>query len=333
MNAGGAGGPGDAGGAGGPDLTRLDPLAAAVMARKRIVPPVDGRPDVPAMRRELASRTAWLHPSPAADGLLVEDRVIGGPAAEVPVRVYAARPDAWDDIIVHLHGGGWIQGGLDETDAAARRLARICRATVVSVDYRLAPEHPYPAAIEDASAVIRALARHRPRWFAVTGDSAGGNLAAALANAFPDILHAQLLWYPALDSRQDSASYRELGTGLNLTAAALAFAWESYAAPEHRELPRVSPAFEAELSRTPAAVIATAGFDPLRDEAQHYAGRLIDAGVEVHYLPAPTLPHGWIDMIDRVPAAAAAFEAAASALAGLRDRAVATRPVGQGGGE
>jgi len=308
-------------GADGPDLSRLDPVAAEVMARKQVLP---ADADMATRRHEFATRAAWLHPVAIRPGEVAgEDQVIDGPHGPVPVRVYAPRPGVWDDVIVHFHGGGWIVGGLDETDSAARGLARICGATVVSVDYRLSPEHPYPAAIQDGTAVIEAMAGRRPRWLALTGDSAGGNLAASLANAFRGLVDAQLLWYPALDPRQETDSYRELGTGLNLTTAGLRFNWECYAAPEHRTRPQVSPAFEADLAGVPAAVIATAGFDPLRDEARHYAARLIEAGVEVHYLPAATLPHGWVDMIDRVPAAERAFTASVSALAGLRDRAVA----------
>jgi acetyl esterase len=159
----------------------------------------------------------------------------------------------------------------------------------------------------------------------VAGDSSGGNLAAAMANEFPDVIDAQLLLYPALDPRQDTPSYRAFADGYRLTSTAMSYYWRSYTTPEQSRDPVAAPVFHDQLSAAPAAVIATAHFDPLHDEGRSYAARLVEAGVPTVYLPYPTLPHGWADMTERVPAAARALRSAASAFAGLRDAAVRER--------
>ncbi len=302
---------------------RLDPAAALVIDHLAQAVKVDPDSEPERVRKDFAAATAWLRePARPATGVRSEDRTIDGPDASVPVRIYTPESGAARDCVVYLHGGGWVVGGLDTADATARTLCRIVDATVVSVDYRLAPEHPFPAAPTDCAAVIRWAAGRHPRWLGVAGDSAGGNLAAATANEFPDLIDAQLLLYPALDPRQDTASYRTFADGYHLTSAAMSYYWRSYATPEQSRNPVAAPVFHDGLSAAPAAVVATAHFDPLRDEGQTYAARLVAAGVPTVYLPCTTLPHGWADMTERVPAAARALRSAASAFAHLRDRAV-----------
>ncbi|GIF45561.1 acetyl esterase [Asanoa ferruginea] len=289
----------------------LDPAAALVIEHlsRNLTVGHDSEPDQ--LRKEFAATIAWLRePAAPATGVRAEDRTI----ESVPVRVYTPPGADRPDVVVYLHGGGWVVGGLDTGDAIARAICDIVDATVVSVDYRLAPEHPFPAALTDCATVVRWAADRRPRWLGVAGDSAGGNLAAALANEFSALVGGQLLLYPALDPRQDTASYRTFAEGYHLTSAAMAYYWRAYAMP--------GPVSHGDLAALPAAVIATAHFDPLHDEGQGYAARLVEAGVPTVYLPSPTLPHGWADMTDRVPAAARALSSAATAFAELRDRAV-----------
>ncbi|BCJ37776.1 hypothetical protein Athai_52790 [Actinocatenispora thailandica] len=301
----------------------LDPAAALViehMAQTMNIDP-DSAPEQ--VRGDFAATTAWLRePSSPAAGIRSEDRTIDGPDTSVPVRLYTPPSRSTPDTVVYMHGGGWVVGGLDTADVTARNLCSIVGATVVSVGYRLAPEHPFPAATTDCATVIRWAAGRQPRWLGVAGDSAGGNLAAAMANEFPDLIDGQLLLYPALDPRQDTASYRTFAEGYQLTSAAMDYYWRSYTTPEQSQHPTAAPALHGELSSAPAAVVATAHFDPLHDEGRAYAVRLVEAGVPTVYLPAATLPHGWADMTDRVPAAARALRSAVSAFAELRNRAV-----------
>lgn len=302
---------------------RLDPAAALVIDHLAQAMKVDLDSDPEQLRKDFAAATVWLRePARPATGVSSEDRTIDGPDASVPVRLYTPRSGGTRDCVVYLHGGGWVVGGLDTADAIARTLCGIVDATVVSVDYRLAPEHPFPAAPTDCATVVRWAAGRHPRWLGVAGDSAGGNLAAAMANEFPDLIDAQLLLYPALDPRKDTASYRAFADGYRLTSAAMDYYWRAYATPEQSRDPVAAPVFHDGLSAAPAAVITTAHFDPLHDEGRTYAARLVEAGVPTVYLPCPTLPHGWADMTERVPAAARALRSAASAFARLRDRAV-----------
>jgi acetyl esterase len=301
----------------------LDRAAGLVVAHTSRTLSVEHDSSPERVRDEYWAMTAWLRePAPAGTDVRSSDGTVDGPAGAVPIRTYLPLKGSVDDVVVYLHGGGWVVGGLDSADATSRTLCSVVGATVVSVEYRLAPEHPFPAPLEDCLAVVRHVAASRPRWLGVAGDSAGGNLATGVANELVDLIDGQLLLYPALDPRRSTASYRAFAEGYLLTAAAMEYYWDCYTAPEQRDDPRAAPMLRRDLSASPAAIVATAGFDPLRDEGQSYAARLVAAGVPTCYLPAPTLPHGWADMTDRVPAAARALVAAASAFAGLRDRAV-----------
>jgi acetyl esterase len=291
-------------------------------------------PDVRRLLAELTSladgdhRFPDLTPSEAREWFVVLQRIMSGPAAAPPVRevtdgvvkhdrhlvpVRWYRPDVSgsgpDRVVVFIHGGGWTVGDLDSADRFARTLADGLGATVVSVDYRLAPEHPFPAAFDDCAAVVRSVRQAHPGvHLAVAGDSAGGNLAAAIAaegRTNEDLrVDAQLLVYPALDPRQQHASHAEFADGYLLTRSDMAFYWNRYLpARADRSDPRAAPATIADYAGLPPAVIATAGFDPLRDEGREYAQRLIDANVRTVYLPFPGLTHGFLDMASRVPAA------------------------------
>jgi acetyl esterase/lipase len=203
----------------------------------------------------------------------VEDTEVAG----VPVRIYA--PDDARGTVAYFHGGGWMLGTLESVDAVCRALAVAAGACVVSAGYRLAPEHRYPAALEDALAVTRAL---EPP-LAVAGDSAGGNLAAIVARHERERLKGQLLIYPVTDAGVNTPSYREFDDGFGLTAAAMRRFWDLYLDGADGLQPDASPlrADADDLAGLPPAYVLTAECDVLRDEGEAYARRLREAGVEV----------------------------------------------------
>jgi acetyl esterase len=240
----------------------------------------------------------------------------------VPIRQYNPAADGIDPsrVIVYVHGGGWTVGDLDSGDHFARTLAGGLGATVVSVGYRLAPEHPFPAAFNDCAAVVRSVRDAHPgARLAVAGDSAGGNLAAAIAARGRTDEHlrveGQLLVYPALDPRQQHASHAQFADGYLLTRSDVAFYWDNYLpSVADRFDPRAAPVAITDLAGLPPTVIATAGFDPLHDEGRQYAQRLIEANVPTVYLPFPRLTHGFLDMTGRVPAAQRAADTVVQSL-------------------
>jgi acetyl esterase len=206
--------------------------------------------------------------------------------------------------ILFLHGGGWVTGSVATHDAFCRRLAHEARCRVVSVEYRLAPEHPFPAAPEDAVTAARfVLSRAEefeidPERIAVAGDSAGGNLSAIIAlETRRDVRRPrlQVLIYPALDLTCSTESYRTFATGYYLTRQTVDFYLGHYIGNGDVREPRISPRFSAHVSDVPA-LIYTAGFDVLRDEARSYADRLQAAGTRVAYREFPNLIHGFVLM-------------------------------------
>ncbi|MCW2933236.1 MAG: acetyl hydrolase [Actinomycetia bacterium] len=291
-------------------------------------------PDVQRVIAELASLAGEegqalpdLTPREAREWFVMLQRIMSGPVTAssasnvvdgvveydrhaVPIRWYNPAADGAgpDRVIVYIHGGGWTVGDLDSGDHFARALAAGLGATVVSVGYRLAPEHPFPAAFNDCASVVRSVRDVHPgARLAVAGDSAGGNLAAAIAaegRTDENLrVEAQLLVYPALDPRQQHASHAQFADGYLLTRSDMALYWDNYLpATADRSDPRASPATITDFSGLPPAVVATAGFDPLHDEGREYAQRLIEANVSTVYLPFPRLTHGFLDMAGRVPA-------------------------------
>ncbi|MBD2891736.1 Carboxylesterase NlhH [Actinomadura sp. RB99] len=252
----------------------------------------------------------------------VRDAQVLDGAHAVPVRVYDTEESIMmpDRVVLCVHGGGWVVGDLDGADHLARSAARRLRARVVSVDYRLAPEHVFPAAYDDCAAVLAELSRTHPEArIAGIGDSAGANLVGALAAASrhrDDLrVDAQLLLYPALDPSMASDSMSRMAEGYILTKADMAYYWSCYLRdPAHASDPRATPAALADLAGMPPTVLVTAGFDPLHDEGMAYARRLVAADVATAYLPFPSLVHGFADMAGRVPAALDALDNALAAL-------------------
>jgi acetyl esterase len=254
----------------------------------------------------------------------VADRRIPGPAGELAVRVYTPEGEAPFPIVVYFHGGGWVVGTLDTYDPLCRALAAAIPAVVVSVDYRLAPEHRWPAAAEDAYAATLWASRHAAELggaqhrLAVAGDSAGGNLAAVVALGARDrggpAIAFQLLVYPVLDVAGDTASWREFADGFYLTAAGMRWYWDHYRGPADGLAPDASPLRAAFVGGLPPALVVGASHDILRDEGEAYAARLAEAGVDARAIRVPGMVHGFFRWRSVSPAADAALQEAAAAL-------------------
>ncbi|MFC4019315.1 alpha/beta hydrolase [Micromonospora sp. GCM10011542] len=279
-----------------PEDRIADEQLAELVRAARAQPP-RGVTDVATMRQAARDRAAARTPGPA---MTTVDQTISG----VPVRIYqpGARP-----VIVHLHGGGFVLGDLDTHDAQVRRLAAATAASVVAVDYRLAPEHPWPAAVDDATSVVRQVADGGVP-VAVAGDSAGGLIAilTALRLRAEVPLLAQLLICPNVDPGLGMPSVAEEGQGWLLDADQVR-RWIAMWLPDPavRTSAAVSP-LRADLRGLPPAVVVTAEHDPLRDEGDAYAARLADAGVPVVHRCEPGLVHDFPTLRDASPGAAAA---------------------------
>ena len=264
----------------------------------------------------------------------VRDLAIPGPGGEIPIRIY--RPDVGDGgeasvgppgqpdrpVVVFYHGGGWVLGTLDSIDGVCRELAIRADCVVVSVDYRLAPEHPFPAAVEDAVAALSWVAEHAGAvggdtdHVAVAGTSAGGNLAAATALHARDFdgpdIDAQCLLYPITDHELDTDSYAENADGPLLSRADMEWFWDQYLrSPVDAANPYAAPLRAKDFTDLPPATVVTAGFDPLRDEGVAYAERLADAGVAVDHHHYPGMAHGFLSLTDGVTTADEGMDAVA----------------------
>ncbi len=268
-----------------------------------------------------------LHPE-----LRVEDRTIPGPAGPLAVRIYwppgrdGAQHRTRRPVVLYFHGGGFVVGDLDTHDGSARQHAVGGDAIVVSVDYRLAPEHPYPAAVEDAWAAVTWVAEHGDALaadatrLAVAGDSAGGTIAAVMAQrtrdrAGPPITF-QLLWYPSTlwDATLPSFTENAAAPILDTTAVAAFSRWYAGEVDMSNPPPAMAPGRAANLRGLAAAYIAVAGHDPLRDDGIRYGEMLAAAGVPVEVHNAETLVHGYLGYAGVVPAATAATNRGLAAL-------------------
>ena len=255
---------------------------------------------------------------------VVEDRTLPGPAGEIPIRVYDPDPEETSPVVAYFHGGGFVFMGIETHDRVCRRLANATNAVVVSVDYRLAPEHCFPAALDDCMAITHWLTHNAaelagdPAMIAVAGDSAGGNLAAATAlaarNGGPG-LAAQVLIYPVTDAACRTKSFDENAEGYLLTASTMRWFWEEYLGPDGDPAdPYASVLHAADLTNAPPALVITAEHDVLRDEGEAFAHRLRDAGVEVSTLRYPGMVHGFLTMDALTPASGEAMREIAAFL-------------------
>ncbi|MFN7932106.1 MAG: alpha/beta hydrolase [Bryobacteraceae bacterium] len=293
---------------GGPPWESLSPVQAREIAANR-------DPAVMGTREEVYS---------------VEDRRIPGPAGEIPIRIYRGSSQTHTAGMVFFHGGGWVVCGLDTHDVICRAIANRAGATVVSVDYRLAPEHKFPAAVEDAYAATCWVAANAadlgidPLRITVGGDSAGGNLATVVSmlarNQQGPSIACQALVYPVTDlGSLNTPSYEEFAEGCNLTKAMMVWFRNHYLASDADGLdPHASPLREPNLQGLPPALILTAECDPLRDEAEAYAARLEAAGVEVLLHRYAGMIHPFFSMSGVIPQAQEAFHAVARTVATSR---------------
>lgn len=276
----------------------LDPdIAAVIDALNTGFPPLHTMTGAQARAAIRARLRTPEQPEPV--GEVTEDSV-PGPAGDIQVRIYAPATPACA-VVVFAHGGGFVFCDLDTHDPLCRAMCNGVGAVVVSVDYRLAPEHRWPAAADDVYAVARWADRFDGP-LVVAGDSAGGNLAAVTAlmardRGGPEIA-AQVLIYPALDADFDTESYRAHASGYYNTREAMIWYWDQYLPhPPDRAHPYAAP-LRAELGGLPPAVVVTAGFDPLRSEGDRYAAALAEAGVPVMHRCYDGAVHGFLTMPD-----------------------------------
>jgi acetyl esterase len=271
----------------------------------------------PAARRRVAWSVAEVE-LPAARGVSTFDATLPGPAGPLPYRLYV--PSGLGErsaLLVFIHGGGWVTGGIATHDRLCRFLARRIGCRAVSVGYRLAPESPFPAAADDVIAAFRFFAMHASELgadtgrFVVMGDSAGGNLSAVVSAATidDDVKPAlQVLLYPALDAGCSLSSHRTFADDYFLTRTMIDWYYGHYRAGAAVEDPKLSPLFSPDPARLPATHVYTAGFDPLRDEGHAYAERLTAAGVTAEYRCFDDLIHGFAMMGGAVTRARQATE-------------------------
>jgi acetyl esterase len=306
----------------------LDPAAERLLELIRLSgrPPLESLPPDEARQAFLQS-IPLLQPDPPEVAAVVP-LSIPGPAGVIAARLYrgaGTAPDAELPALLYLHGGGWVIGDLESHDTLCRALANHAGCAVIAVDYRLAPEHVFPAAVEDSVAALRWIAaeaeglRIDPARIAVGGDSAGGNLAAVLALLARDgqapSVCLQMLLYPVTDCAQTQASYASAGTEYLLTTAGMRWFRELYL-PRAEDVAdwRASPLRAPDLRGLPPAYVVTAAADPLCDEGIAYARRLEAEGVRVTHVHHSDQMHGFLSSGRLVPAAVAGLAMAGAAL-------------------
>ena len=266
----------------------LPPFHSLTADKARAMVAADGDPSGP--------------PEPVAK---IEDRTVVGPECEIPIRVYVPEGAGPFPVFLYYHGGGWVLGEVSTHDGICCQIANAVGCLVVSVDYRLAPENKYPAAVEDAYAATQWVAQNAPAIngdpgrIAVGGDSAGGNLAAAVCLMARDRASfqpsMQVLIYPITDHNLDTPSYRDNAQGYFLTRDTMRWFWQCYLARQQDgDQQYASPLRAVDLSRLPAALVITAEYDPLRDEGEAYANRLRQAGVPVTLTRYEGMIHAFI---------------------------------------
>ncbi len=256
-------------------------------------------------RQTAAAMASMQGPSEPVAG--VEDRTLAAPGGDIPVRIYKPFGAEPLPVLMYFHGGGWVIGDIESSDGLCRTLANAAGCIVVSVDYRLAPEHPFPAAAEDAYHATLWIAANAsdfggdPLRIAVCGDSAGGNLATVVAQIARDrgtpAIKFQLLIYPVTDAACDTPSYVENAEGYFLTKDAMQWFWNHYIQNDaDRMHPYASPLRASSFAGLPAALVITAEYDPLRDEGERYAERMRAAGTPVELTRYDGMIHGFFTM-------------------------------------
>lgn len=290
-----------------PEVKAFLDLVASLNAPKLIDLPLEE------MREQFSASSAFDEDGPAIAH--ISDREVQGSGGAIPIRVYDPAPgsDGATRAMVYYHGGGFVVGALNSHDGVCQRLASGLNIPVVAVDYRLAPEHPFPAAYDDSLAVTRWAATdlakiiERPvSGLICCGDSAGGNLAAAIplndAQTGGAPIDLQVLLYPVTDMAMQYPSYERNGTGLMLEKEGMEFFADAYC-PQgvDRKDPRVSPMYGTQLSHLPPAIVVVAELDPLRDEGVAYAEKLEAAGIPVTLREEAGILHGFYTMTKAFP--------------------------------
>jgi acetyl esterase len=283
-------------------LDLMDAATKAGRPRLETLPHLVGRKAVDKM-----SEDGEADPPDVAE---VADGGFAGPASEIRFRRYRPRGAKAGLLptLIYYHGGGFVIGNIETHDSTCRRLANKSRCQVISIDYRLAPEHPFPAPIDDGVAAFRHI-RDNAELFgadatrlAVGGDSAGGAMAAVVCQLCRDAGETgpafQMLIYPATDSSKESGSRKAFAEGYFLSGPLMTWFWEAYVPDEDTDLAdlRLSPLLAKDFTGLPPAFVLTAGYDPLRDEGRAYADRLIDAGVKTTYVNYPGTIHGFFSL-------------------------------------
>ena len=297
-------------------MSTLDPQAQAMvdaMARMQVLPLSQLSVE---QAREQFARTRAPFLAPPQEVGAVSDSAIPGPAGKLRIRAYrplGSRHEEALPALVYFHGGGWVFGDLDSHDPLCRELCNLAQCVVISVEYRRAPEHRFPAAVEDAIAAVRHVAGRAADLhvdatrLAVGGDSAGGTLATVAALTLRDHggprFALQVLIYPVTDLAMDSRSYTSIANGFTLTRERMTYFRELYLRrPADIGDWRASPLKAPDLSRLPPALVITAGHDPLVDEGKAYAERLAASGVPVTYTCYDGLVHGFVSMAGAIDA-------------------------------
>jgi len=299
----------------------VDPIIAQFLAQ------IEGAPklyelSVPQARQAFE---ALRIPHPPLALAEVRELEIPGPAGPLRARLYRPTAEGPLPAVVYFHGGGWVVGSLDSHDEVCRLLSKLSGCALVSVDYRLAPEAPFPEPVEDAYAATCWIAEHAEDLqldatrLGVAGDSAGGNLAAVVSLLARErtgpALGFQALIYPVVQFDFSRVSYQQNGKGYLLEVETMEWFRELYLPePAHRTDPRAAPLRAPDLRGLPPALVLTAEFDPLRDEGDDYADRLREAGVEVIHRKCPGMIHGFVALAEVVPAAREALTDVARAL-------------------
>ena len=306
----------------------LDPLMKAFLDQMALQPTPKLWQMPPALAREtMIAMTQLIGPKDVPIGKVL-NRTIPAPHGEIPIRAYTPVAGGAEPMptMVYFHGGGWVIGNLDTHDGVCRILANESCCRVVAVDYRLSPEHKFPAAVEDAFAAVKWIEANASDMgvdanrLAVGGDSAGGALAAVVAQMAKEKggpkLSFQMLLFPVTQIGEETTSLRDFAEGFFLETATLNWFYDHYLGDgADKSDPRISPLRAKDVSGLPPAYVMVAGFDPLHDEGVAYAEKMRDAGVDVTLDDYPDLVHDFILMQAVVPQAQEALVTAAKALA------------------
>jgi acetyl esterase len=306
--------------------TAIDPQMRLLLETVNAAGPMFLRAETPEQARAKMQALLEANPTPPPEIYRVEDRHIPGPGVEIPIRIYTpeARPPL--GVLVYFHGGGWVLGDLDSHDRLCRALANAAGCLIVSVHYRLAPEHKFPAGAEDCFAATKwvsgnaeSLGGDRSR-IAVGGDSAGGNLAAAVAMMARDqggpAIKFQLLFYPVTDCALDTVSQKEFASdGYVLSRADMEWFWNHYLGSDaDKQNPYACLMRAKNLAGLPPALIQTASHDPLRDEGERFGQRLMASGIKVTCTRYDGVTHGFVSFFDALDQGKKGIAQAAEAL-------------------